>query len=709
MCVSGVVVVGSIEFRADFFFFFVSLAMASTLSSLLEYDLRAKLVDIHIVVDRRVSSLDADAIQSALARIFAHVVAEHRRQPHAVRWSVAGSATMQSVFDVAAWYKFCASLSSSIATTSRTDEHWPTTVDAVADVIQALCNEALVSDDALIDRRAIVVVVAPLPDDIECVSADAVQDEIDEPLIRRRLMCESANARVLFLSCGQSNAMLSDAVAVALRRHLRGVLVRVADVADAIAAPPLWSTVPAAAKRLHIVGWTESAGVLASVHTDAHPTMGAGAVLSDEWAAVAAIALDRVTPLFPHCAQFACVKASSPGAASFAALLNSLLVTNKCLLLAARSERAVNRHLLLTAASGGVQAVAFVVPAAVVSSHECLLQRARELSDGVLASLRRLPSSVESRNAVLVVKKLTRAEESLFAPNRVTVLLPTVEVDAEPSTLAGDEADNSDVALSPVSIGSPNARRRSLPRAVVAQHASAGERLVTLYIGTLCGKLTDMRNDVLSILECIDDESGNWSEVLRDTLLRDATALRAAHERQCSVLVASETLNTRQCVREAQLQCLLRLESCLFRGAHADPPARALFDELCQLLAIYCFRLDSESPDGCGFRVWLAAFAAPYLDLLPRTMRGLYAHFELDAPDEIRKTPLPYDLQLGSSPQAAPAGSGPALSDVIRHMSLGKNRRKREAERNVAESANKTAVKKRANVVLVGMPSNNQR
>jgi hypothetical protein len=62
--------------------------------------------------------------------------------------------------------------------------------------------------------------------------------------------------------------------------------------------------------------------------------------------------------------------------------------------------------------------------------------------------------------------------------------------------------------------------RRAPPRARSAR--APPNACVTLYIGTLCGKLTDMRNDVLSILECIDDESGNWSEVLRDTLLRDA-------------------------------------------------------------------------------------------------------------------------------------------------------------------------------------------
>jgi hypothetical protein len=666
-------------------------------------DERAARVDFHIVIDRRVASRDADAIQSALARIFAHVVGALAHRPDAVRWSVAGGATMQSVFDVAAWYRFCTSLSSvSSSSSSVSDEHWPTTCSAVADVIQALSNEALVGDDSLANRRAIVVVVAPLPGDIDCGDADALQDEIDEPLKRLNLsaLCESANARVLFVSSSsdQSNAPLSDAVADAVRRRLRGELVRVAQVTTALASPPLWATRQVAAKRLQIVGWTDAAGVLASVHTDAHATMGAGAVLSNEWAAVAAIALERVLPLLPHCAQFACVKASSPGGASFAALVNSLLVTNKCLLLAARSERASSRYMLLAAASGGVQAVAFVVPSGGVAAHECLLQRARELSDGVLASLRRLPSSIETRNAVLVVKKLTRAEESLFAaPGRAIVLLPTVEIAAEPGSRGDADASARDVASSP--IGSPNARRHSLPprAAARAQRASAAERATTLYIGTLCGKLTDMRNDVLSILECVDGD-----ECAPAALLRDAAAVRAAHERQCSAVVASETLNARQCVREVQLQCTLRLESCLFHGACADPPPRALFDELCQLLAIYCFRLDSESPDGYGFRVWLAAFAAPYLGALPRTMRGLYAHFELEPPDEIRKSALPFCGDLAPSPPAAQPTR--ALSDVIRHMSVGRNRRKREAERNVAESTNKTVKKRASNVVLVAMP-----
>jgi hypothetical protein len=211
MCVNGVEL-GSIEFRAEFFLlFFLLLRLArhllSTLSSCLEYDTDecAARVDIHIVIDRRVASLDADAIQSALARIFAHVVGcAPRANRDAVRWSVAGGATMQSVFDVAAWYKFCASLSSvdrRRRRQCRTSTGRPL-CSAVADVIQALSNEALVGDDSLANRRAIVVVVAPLPGDIDCVDADAVQDEIDEPLKRLNLsaLCESANARVLFVS-----------------------------------------------------------------------------------------------------------------------------------------------------------------------------------------------------------------------------------------------------------------------------------------------------------------------------------------------------------------------------------------------------------------------------------------------------------------------------------------------------------------------------
>jgi hypothetical protein len=217
-----------------------------------------------------------------------------------------------------------------------------------------------------------------------------------------------------------------------------------------------------------------------------------------------------------------------------------------------------------------------------------------------------------------------------------------------------------------------------------------------------------MRNDVCSILEGIADDcnDGDWTDVLRRTLLRDSAALRLAHERSCSVLASNEALNPRQCVREVHLQCNLRLER-----ASADPLPRATFDELCQLLSIYCFRLDSESPDGYGFRVWLGSVVAPYLGTLPRTMRALYSHFELEPPDEIRKVALPYDLEQASasagSPRAPPAAR--PLADVIRHMSVGKNQRKREAERNSNAEGAKKLARKRSNIVLVTLPNNNER
>jgi hypothetical protein len=348
----------------------------------------------------------------------------------------------------------------------------------VANVVQSLSNDALVGDDGddnggvkgsvvASTRRSLLVLFAPLPSDVECSDVDVLRDELDEPFATLKLtsLCDAANARVLFVRCGRdADAMLCNAVTTVVRRHLRGECVHVDQISTQFgSASPALSACAIGAMRLRVVGWTETTKLLASMQTEAHCTMGAqfGGVLSDEWAAVAAISIERVLALLQHCSQFACVKSSVPnsGTASFSALINSLLVTNTCLLLAATSERAKCRHLLLAAASGGVQAVAFVVPADATSrltSHQGLLRRMHELSDGVSGDVAttavRRPNRV---HAVLVVKKLTRAEESLFAPNRgMAVLLPTVEIAPE------RETDDNGVGGTPSSpiVGSPDAR-----------------------------------------------------------------------------------------------------------------------------------------------------------------------------------------------------------------------------------------------------------
>jgi hypothetical protein len=664
-------------------------------------------------------------LSAAIARLLTRTVRSHSLDADAVRWAVCGSGnskklsalgSLVSAWDVKAWRALQRELS--VSERPLASVPWSATIDACARQLDHLATTKLATQsddvddgDALLGarRRALVCAFLAPPTDVDA-DADVMLSELEEPFRQRHgqlaSVCAANGAAVLFVVCGDDAraATLRDNLDVIARRYLCGCACRLADVV-ALDALDLFSSVAAPLKRVHVAGCDPASGACASLQLELCSALASSfpAAFASEWTAVAAISVSRVLPLLPLCAPFACVKPDDAACAvSFAALINSLHSARTCLLLAAGDER--SRQFLLLCSSGSANGVAFLLPES-APGQALLFHHAKELARAAVEGGRaqsRPSTSTKAAGAasVLVAKKLTRAEQALFARNRVVVVVPTATVEEE----SADDVRLNSTCDSPT-VGSP-ARRRSTPRVVRRPTSlTAGARLVSLYVAALCVSTSnDMRSDVQSLLQeaRTDGAVSDVHEFLRASVLRNAAALRAAHERHVSAVSSEQALSARHCFREVQLQCVLRFEHSLASGA-PDPLERPAFDEIVQLLAMLCFKLDSESADGRGFRVWLANFTTPYLAPLPVTLRGVYAYFELDAPDAIARTQVPYALDSRSPEQrVSERGGARPLADVIRKLSVGRNQRKREVERSKEVATNPPP--KKSNVVLVPAP-----
>jgi len=658
-------------------------------------------------------------LSAAIARLLTRTVRSHSLDADAVRWAVCGSGnskklsalgSLVSAWDVKAWRALQRELS--VSERPLASALWSATIDACARQLDHLATTRLatqaddVDGDALLGarRRALVCAFLAPPTDVDA-DADVMLSELEEPFRQRHgqlaSVCAASGAAVLFVVCGDDAraATLRDNLDVIARRYLCGGACRLADVV-ALDALDLFSSVAAPLKRVHVSGCDPASGACASLQLELCSALASvfPVAFASEWTAAAAISVSRVLPLLPLCAPFACVKPDDAACAvSFAALINSLHSARACLLLAAGDER--SRQFLLLCSSGSASGVAFLLPES-APGHALLFHHAKELARAAAESRASASTKAAGAASVLVAKKLTRAEQALFARNRVVVVVPTATVEEE----SADDVRLNSTCDSPT-VGSP-ARRRSTPRVVRKPTSlTADARLVSLYVAALCVSTSnDMRSDVQSLLHEVRTD-GAVSDVhafLRASVLRNAAALRAAHERHVSAVSSEQALSARHCFREVQLQCVLRFEHSLASGA-PDPLERPAFDEIVQLLAMLSFKLDSESADGRGFRVWLANFTAPYLAPLPGTLRGVYAYFELDAPAAIACTQVPYALDSRSPDRrVSERGGARPLADVIRKLSVGRNQRKREVERSKEVATNPPP--KKSNVVLVPAP-----